>query len=148
MAPQQDEVVRVLTNTLETLNCPHMPFYGLPGTGKTTTAHQLFRPELYKSSVLKLNASDDRGINVLINVQDLFDLHNVGSDAVDQHNLAATPTALALSTPTPPSSTAPPPLTPSAPPPATLRITRHQPRLHHIQRHRNRGPAHHVLYRL
>ncbi|KAM2395142.1 hypothetical protein ACFX1X_032529 [Malus domestica] len=58
------------------------------------------------------------------------------------------PTAPALSTPTPPSSTAPPPLTPSAPPPATLRITRHQPRLHHIQRHRNGGPAHHVLYRL
>ncbi|KAM3219651.1 hypothetical protein P3L10_024182 [Capsicum annuum] len=42
----QDEVVRVLTNTLETSNCPHMLFYGPPGTGKTTTAlaiaHQLF----------------------------------------------------------------------------------------------------------
>ncbi|OVA10237.1 AAA+ ATPase domain [Macleaya cordata] len=65
----QDEVVRVLSNTLETTNCPHMLFYGPPGTGKTTTAlaiaHQLFGPELYKSRVLELNASDDRGINVV-----------------------------------------------------------------------------------
>ncbi|KAJ4700729.1 Replication factor C subunit [Melia azedarach] len=65
----QDEVVRVLTNTLETSNCPHMLFYGPPGTGKTTTAlaiaHQLFGPEMYKSRVLELNASDDRGINVV-----------------------------------------------------------------------------------
>ncbi|GKD05232.1 replication factor C subunit 2 [Tanacetum coccineum] len=65
----QEEVVRVLTNTLETTNCPHMLFYGPPGTGKTTTAlaiaHQLYGPELYKSRVLELNASDDRGINVV-----------------------------------------------------------------------------------
>lgn len=65
----QDEVIRVLTNTLETTNCPHMLFYGPPGTGKTTTAlaiaHQLYGPELYKSRVLELNASDERGINVV-----------------------------------------------------------------------------------
>ncbi|GAV71921.1 LOW QUALITY PROTEIN: AAA domain-containing protein, partial [Cephalotus follicularis] len=56
--------------------CPHMPFYVPPGTGKTTTAlaiaHQLYGyfyfkllPELYKSRVLELNASDGRGINVV-----------------------------------------------------------------------------------
>ncbi|BBM98161.1 replication factor C subunit 2/4 [Marchantia polymorpha subsp. ruderalis] len=65
----QDEVVRTLTNTLETGNLPHLLFYGPPGTGKTSTAlalaHQLFGPVLYKARVLELNASDDRGINVV-----------------------------------------------------------------------------------
>ncbi|XP_051925029.1 replication factor C subunit 5 [Hippocampus zosterae] len=48
---------------------PHLLFYGPPGTGKTTTilacAKQLYKGKEFNSMVLELNASDDRGINVV-----------------------------------------------------------------------------------
>lgn len=47
---------------------PHLLFYGSPGTGKTSTilalAKQMYGSS-YKSMILELNASDDRGINVV-----------------------------------------------------------------------------------
>lgn len=52
----------------ETGNCPHLLLSGPPGCGKTTTIHCLARQLLgnkYSDGVLELNASDDRGINVV-----------------------------------------------------------------------------------
>lgn len=65
----QDHTVTVLRRTLQSANLPHMLFYGPPGTGKTSTvlalAKQLYGPELVKSRVLELNASDERGISIV-----------------------------------------------------------------------------------
>jgi replication factor C subunit 2/4 len=65
----QSHTTDVLTRTLANANLPHMLFYGPPGTGKTSTilalAKQLYGPELFRSRVLELNASDERGISIV-----------------------------------------------------------------------------------
>lgn len=65
----QDHAVNVLKKTLGSSNLPHMLFYGPPGTGKTSTilalTKELFGPELTKTRVLELNASDERGISIV-----------------------------------------------------------------------------------
>ena len=65
----QEEVVRTLKTAIQTGSIPHLLFYGPPGTGKTTTilavARALYGPDLYRSRLLELNASDERGIQVI-----------------------------------------------------------------------------------
>lgn len=67
----QPELIKTLHKILETGEMPHLLFHGPPGTGKTTTilalAKELFGPIKFKERVLELNASDDRGINVVRN---------------------------------------------------------------------------------
>ncbi|TVY32868.1 Replication factor C subunit, partial [Lachnellula occidentalis] len=65
----QDHTITVLQRNLQSSNLPHMLFYGPPGTGKTSTilalAKELYGPDLVKSRVLELNASDERGISIV-----------------------------------------------------------------------------------
>ncbi|AYV79992.1 MAG: replication factor C small subunit [Gaeavirus sp.] len=65
----QSESINILTNTLMTGELPHLLLYGGPGTGKTSSilalCNQLYGPERVNERVIELNASDERGINVV-----------------------------------------------------------------------------------
>lgn len=65
----QEESISILNNTLKTGELPHLLLYGPPGTGKTSSilalCNELFGPVRVGERVKELNASDDRGINVV-----------------------------------------------------------------------------------
>ena len=64
----QKEIVDRLKGFVETNTMPHCLFAGPAGTGKTTAALSLARDlfkENYADSLFELNASDERGINVV-----------------------------------------------------------------------------------
>ena len=64
----QDEIVRKIEAFVRQKNMPHVLFAGPAGVGKTTlalvTARQLFG-DTWASNFLELNASDERGIDVI-----------------------------------------------------------------------------------
>ena len=65
----QSNVVTSLKSALITKNIPHFIFFGPSGCGKTSTiialAKELFGSENYADRIIELNASDERGINVI-----------------------------------------------------------------------------------
>lgn len=65
----QEEVVKYFKRTYIDGNLTHLLFYGPSGTGKTSAilaaAKELFGPNIYHDRVCELNASDERGINVV-----------------------------------------------------------------------------------
>mmetsp|Transcript_23251 Transcript_23251/g.30121 ORF Transcript_23251/g.30121 Transcript_23251/m.30121 type:complete len:333 (+) Transcript_23251:34-1032(+) len=65
-----DDIIAVIKKLIAADRLPHMLLYGPPGTGKTSTivaaAKEMYGSS-YKSMTLELNASDDRGIDVVRN---------------------------------------------------------------------------------
>ena len=64
----QDEIIKRVKNLTDSLNIPHLLFAGPAGTGKSTLAliivKQLFGDK-WRDNYLELNASDERGIDVV-----------------------------------------------------------------------------------
>ena len=64
---------RIFHNIIEKNSFPHLLFYGPPGVGKTTTADNLVNDyqrktsKLNRETIIHLNASDERGIEVIRN---------------------------------------------------------------------------------
>jgi len=63
-----DEIIERLRAYVKTKNVPHLLFSGPAGTGKTTSALALSKElfgEYWKQNFNELNASDERGINIV-----------------------------------------------------------------------------------
>lgn len=62
------DIIHTVNKLIDSNQLPHLLFYGPPGTGKTSTilavARKINGPK-FQSMVLELNASDDRGIDVV-----------------------------------------------------------------------------------
>ena len=69
----EDSNKTLLNNIIKTNNFPNLLFYGPPGTGKTTTiinminSYQTKHNQKKKGLMIHLNASDDRGIDIIRN---------------------------------------------------------------------------------
>mmetsp|Transcript_21642 Transcript_21642/g.40772 ORF Transcript_21642/g.40772 Transcript_21642/m.40772 type:complete len:341 (-) Transcript_21642:129-1151(-) len=80
---QQEEVVAALKRSLQTGELPNLMFYGPPGTGKTTVALALMKQFFgkdWRSRVKELNASDERGINIVREKVKTFAQLAIGGD--------------------------------------------------------------------
>jgi replication factor C subunit 3/5 len=87
------DIIRTLKTFMGNRCLPHLLFYGPPGTGKTSVitacARELYG-EYFPFMVMELNASDDRGIEVVrTKIKQFVTSHNVffGKDPNERNNI-------------------------------------------------------------
>jgi len=64
----QDQIIKRLKSYVKTRNLPHLLFSGPPGVGKTAAAISIVREifsDNWKNNFIELNASDERGIDII-----------------------------------------------------------------------------------
>jgi replication factor C small subunit len=64
----QDEIIKRLKSYVKTRNLPHLLFSGPPGVGKTAAAISIVKEifgETWRNNFIELNASDERGIDII-----------------------------------------------------------------------------------
>jgi replication factor C small subunit len=64
----QDEIIKKVKGLTNSMNVPHLLFAGPAGTGKSTLALIIVKElygEIWRENYLELNASDERGIDVV-----------------------------------------------------------------------------------
>lgn len=80
----QHNIINSLRNGILTKNIPHLIFYGGSGCGKTSTimalAKELFGEKNISKRIIELNASDERGINVVRDKIKLYANQSVNFD--------------------------------------------------------------------
>lgn len=95
----QDSITSTLRNFIKNssadnnaISLPHMLFYGPPGTGKTSMvialAKEIYGEDNFRKNILELNASDDRGIDVVRNqIKDFASTRQISFGASNKKNL-------------------------------------------------------------
>jgi replication factor C small subunit len=64
----QENIVKIIRGYIKSGNIPHLMFSGDPGLGKTVLSNVIARElfgDNYKSNMISLNASSDRGIDII-----------------------------------------------------------------------------------
>lgn len=91
------DILATINKFVDSNRLPHLLLYGPPGTGKTSTilalARRIYGADNVRQMVLELNASDDRGIDVVREQIKTFastkQIFNMGSGARSGSSLAA-----------------------------------------------------------
>jgi len=82
----QNETIKSLRNAILSKNLPHLIFFGPSGCGKTSTILALAK-DIYKDTVsdniIELNASDERGINVIRDKIKVYSKQTINSNDIN-----------------------------------------------------------------